>query len=114
MRLSALIDGASLGSSDTECSFSTCSSGGTPILTMTVIANHAKMMGTENRWIVRAMNGGVGFPLSAWWSEDLGRQVLGVEGFGVVDSGVGIRGAFLRAEDAVQPRHSQSPSTDHH
>ena len=27
-------------------------------LTMTVIANHAKMMGTENRWIVRGVNGG--------------------------------------------------------
>ena len=37
----------------------TCSSGGTPIVTMTVIASHARMMSTENRWIVRAANGGV-------------------------------------------------------
>ena len=58
MRFIALNDGASVGLSDTECSFSTCSSEGTPILTMTVIASHAKMMGTENRWIVRATNGG--------------------------------------------------------
>jgi hypothetical protein len=26
---------------------------------MTVSANQAKMMGTENRWIVRATNGGI-------------------------------------------------------
>ena len=58
MRFIALNDGASVGFSDTECSFSTCSSGGTPILTMTVIANHAKMMGTENRWID---------PRYEWW-----------------------------------------------
>src|ERR1700758_4815162 len=48
------------------------------------------------------------------WSEDLIRQVLGVERFGVVDVGVGIRRAFLRAEDAVKPRHSESPRTDDH
>ena len=55
--LVALKDCASVGFSDTECSFSTCSSAGTPILKMTMIANHAKMMGIENRWIVRATNG---------------------------------------------------------
>src|SRR5262249_61493657 len=32
-----------------------------------------------------------------WWSEDLIRQVLGVERCGVLDSGVGIRWAVLRA-----------------
>ena len=48
------------------------------------------------------------------WSEDLVPQLFGVEGFGVVDSGVGVREAFLRAEDAVQPRHSQSPSANDH
>jgi hypothetical protein len=68
MRVAALNDGASSALSDTECSFSTCSSEGTPILTMTAIANHAKMMGTENRWIVRATNGGVVCLLPAWWS----------------------------------------------
>ena len=57
MRSIALNDGASLGVSDTECSFSTCSSGGRPIVTMTVIANHAKIMGSASRWIVRATDG---------------------------------------------------------
>ncbi len=57
MRFIALTDGASCGVSDNACSLSTCSSEGTPIVTMTAIANHAKMMSTENRWIVRATNG---------------------------------------------------------
>ena len=48
-----------------------------------------------------------------WWAEDLVRQVLGVEGPTVVNVAAGIRGAFLRAEDAVQPRHSQPAGTDH-
>src|SRR5271163_4971923 len=39
------------------------------------------------------------------WSEDLVLQVFGIEGFGGVDSVFGIRGAFPRAEDAVQSRH---------
>ena len=37
MRSIAWNDGASLGVSDTECSFSTCSSAGTPTVTRTVI-----------------------------------------------------------------------------
>src|SRR6516225_9397849 len=36
MRYDASTDGASLGFSDTECSFSTCSSEGTPIVILTM------------------------------------------------------------------------------
>ena len=57
MRFVALNDGASSGFCDTECSVSTCSSEGTPMVTRPAIANHARMMGTDSRWIVRATNG---------------------------------------------------------
>ena len=57
MRFIALNDGASSGFCDTECAAVTCSSEGTPIVTKQVIANHAKMMGTDSRRIVRATNG---------------------------------------------------------
>src|ERR1700722_67119 len=48
-----------------------------------------------------------------WWSEDLVPQVLGVERPTVVNVAAPIRRAYLRAEDAVQPRHSQSAGNDH-
>src|SRR3954466_1449576 len=47
-----------------------------------------------------------------WWSQDLIRQVLGAERCGVVDFGVVIRGAFLRAEDAIYTRYSEYARTD--
>ena len=49
MRFIALNEGASSGFGDTECSAVTCSSAGTPTVTMPAIANHAKMMGTDSR-----------------------------------------------------------------
>src|ERR1700739_1582809 len=42
------------------------------------------------------------FGHGAWGAEDFVRQLLGVVWFGVVDFAVGIRGALLRAKDAVQ------------
>jgi hypothetical protein len=57
MRVIAWTDGASVGVSDTECALSTSSSGGTATAKTTAIPNHARMMSTENLWIVRAMNG---------------------------------------------------------
>ncbi len=49
MRFDPASDGASVGFSDTERSFSTFSNGGTAVFTMTVIASQAKMMSAENR-----------------------------------------------------------------
>src|SRR6476619_999702 len=40
--------------------------------------------------------------------------MLGIEGFAVVDLRVGIGRTLLRAEDAMQPRHSERSSTDNH
>ena len=57
--LIACTDGASLGLSDTERCFATSSSDGTAVLTKKTIANHARMMGTASRWIVRGTNGGL-------------------------------------------------------
>ena len=59
MRFIALNDGASSGFGDTECAAVTCSSAGTPTVTMPAIANQAKMMGTDSVRIVRATNGRV-------------------------------------------------------
>lgn len=57
IRFIACIDGASSGVIDTEWSCPTFSSEGTARVTRTVIASHPKMMGIENRRMVRAMNG---------------------------------------------------------
>src|SRR5271166_3751021 len=68
MRSIALNAGASVGIRETECCFSTCSSDGTPTVAMTPTANHARMMGTESRRIVRATNGCVlrWLPVRPW------------------------------------------------
>src|SRR4051794_28483844 len=50
----------------------------------------------------------------SWWSEDLVRQLLWVvRPLALLNIAVDIRRAFLRAEDAVQPRHGESTSSDH-
>ena len=56
IRAIALTDGASLVPSDTACSRATCSSEGTARLTITVIANHPRMMGTDSWRTIRAAN----------------------------------------------------------
>lgn len=50
----ALNDGAPKGLSDTACSAETCSSEGTATLMRTAMPSQPKMMGTDNRWMIRA------------------------------------------------------------
>ena len=52
MRFIALNDGASMGAQRYRMLFFDLLQGRDGDLRMTVIANHARMMGTENRWIV--------------------------------------------------------------
>ena len=57
-----------LGAQRNLASFSTCSSGGTATVIRTMIANHAKMMGTANRRISRGTAWPRGsFVGAGWW-----------------------------------------------
>ncbi|SKT95976.1 Uncharacterised protein [Mycobacteroides abscessus subsp. abscessus] len=47
-----------MDASETECSLPTSSSCGTTTLTMTVSTSQARMIGTENVWMNRAMREG--------------------------------------------------------